>query len=99
MSVETIYGRLAHLEGAYDQISDRLNGFDQRFASLETKIDAMRSEINHRFATIDGRFAAIDARFAATERRFASFDQKFNLIFGLIAISILIPLVERYLIH
>ncbi|MGC8485133.1 MAG: hypothetical protein ACP5O6_05800 [Candidatus Baltobacteraceae bacterium] len=92
MSAETIDGRLAHLEGAYDQISDRLNGFDQRFASLEGKIDGLRTEMNHRFATIDARFAAI-------ERRFSSFDQKFNLIFGLIAISILIPLLERYLLH
>jgi len=99
MSAETIDGRLAHLEGAYDQISDRLNGFDQRFASLEGKIDGLRSEMNHRFATIDARFATIDARFASIERRFSSFDQKFNLIFGLIAISILIPLVERYLLH
>lgn len=39
MSATPIDSRLAHLEGAYDQISDRLNSIDRRFDGVERKLD------------------------------------------------------------
>ena len=67
--------RMARLEGAYEQISERLNGIDLRLASIESRID-------QRFATVD--------------QRFASMDQKFLWVIGLVLISILLPLVQRF---
>jgi hypothetical protein len=41
--------RMARLEGAYEQISERLNGIDSRLAAIETRID-------QRFAAMDQKF-------------------------------------------
>jgi tetrahydromethanopterin S-methyltransferase subunit G len=48
--------RMARLEGAYEQISDRLNGLDRRLDGLEQKVDL-------RFAQVDQRFVQMDQRF------------------------------------
>jgi len=69
---------MARLEGAYEQISDRLNSIDARLGSLETRIDQ---------------------RFAAMEQRFAALDQKFLWVIGLVLVSILLPLVQRFTPH
>jgi archaellum component FlaC len=45
MSTGTIDGRLAHLEGAYDQISDRLNGMDRRLEGLDEQVRALRDTL------------------------------------------------------
>ena len=55
--------RIARLEGAYEQISDRLNGIDARLAAMEHTIDVRFGQMEGRFGQIDGRFAQIDARF------------------------------------
>lgn len=52
--------RLAGLEGAYQQVSDRLNSIDRRLDGFEQRVDA-------RFEAMDARFAALDAKF---DRRF-----------------------------
>ena len=52
--------RMARLEGAYEQISDRLNGIDLRLASIEARIDATRDML---LARMDERFAAVDQKF------------------------------------
>jgi hypothetical protein len=41
--------RMARLEGAYEQISERLNGIDSRLAAIETRID-------QRFVAMDQKF-------------------------------------------
>lgn len=50
MSTQPIEGRISRLEGAYEQIADRLNGLDVGIAGL-------RQEMNQRFSQIDQRFA------------------------------------------
>ena len=62
MSAHPLDVRLAHLEGAYEQISDRLNGFDLRFARLEDKVDTGFDRLNER---MDREFAGVRAEFAA----------------------------------
>lgn len=69
---------MAHLEGAYEQISDRLNGIDQRLNG------------------IDSRLAAFETR---VDQRFAAMDQKFLWVIGLVLVSILLPLVQRFVPH
>ena len=63
--------RMARLEGAYEQISDRLSGIDLRLASIEARLD----------------------------QRFAAMDQKFLWVIGLVLVSILLPLVQRFVSH
>ena len=73
MSVEQLDVRMAHLEGAYEQISERLRGVDGRLTALEQKIDL-------RFDTLDNKVGALeqkmDDRFEKQNARFDSFDKK-----------------------
>jgi hypothetical protein len=55
---------MARLEGAYEQVADRLNGIEQRMAAG--------------FAQIDSRFAQTDSRFARVEARLSRLDQKID---------------------
>ncbi len=91
---------MAHLEGAYEQVSQRLNGIDLRLAGVEQKIDMTRdvllAQMNERFAAVDLRFASFDERFISLEKRL---DQKFLWVIGLVLISILLPLVQRFVPH
>jgi hypothetical protein len=68
---ESLEIRIAHLEGAYEQVSQRLNGIDQRLAALEQRLDSLRN----------------------------SMDQKFLWVMGLVLVSILLPLVQRFVPH
>lgn len=63
--------RIAHLEGAYEQVSHRLNGIEQRLVALEQRIDSLRN----------------------------SMDQKFLWVMGLVLVSILSPLIQRFVPH
>ncbi|HEY9085589.1 MAG TPA: hypothetical protein VIN40_06605 [Candidatus Tyrphobacter sp.] len=48
--------RIAHLEGAFDQVGERLNSIDRRINSFEQRVDA-------RFNGLDSRFNGLDTRF------------------------------------
>jgi len=50
---------MAHIEGTFDQINERLGSIDRRFDSVDT-----------RFESIDRRFESIDRRFDQVDRRF-----------------------------
>jgi predicted nuclease with TOPRIM domain len=70
MSAHPLDIRLAHLEGAYEQISDRLNGFDLRFARLEEKVDRGFATVNER---MDRSFEALNQRM---DRSFEALNQR-----------------------
>ncbi len=55
MSAQPLEIRMAHLEGAYEQISERLRGVDGRLTALDQKIDA-------RFEASDRRFESLDKK-------------------------------------
>lgn len=55
MSAHPLDIRLAHLEGSYEQISDRLNGFDLRFARIEEKVDSGFGRVDDRFDRMQDR--------------------------------------------
>lgn len=58
MSAQTLESRIARLEGAYEQVAERLNGMDQR--------------ITAGFAQVDARFAQVDVRFVQLEQKIDS---------------------------
>jgi len=63
---------MARLEGAYEQIADRLNGIDHRIDSFEQKVDARFAQVDSRFAQVDSRFAQVDSRLLALEKKIDS---------------------------
>jgi predicted nuclease with TOPRIM domain len=58
VSAEPLEARMARLEGAYEQIADRLNGIDHRIGAFEQKVDA--------------RFGQVDLRLLELERKIES---------------------------
>ena len=82
MNIQALEVRMAHLEGAYEQINHRLGTVEQRLASLETKVNS--------------GFDRVDQRFGRLEQ---SVDQRFMWTIGLIVVSILLPIVQRFVIH
>jgi len=81
----TLEERVAYLEGkveehsyAWQDLRERITHmeqtFNERFISLENRLDK-------RFEAIDKRFEAIDRRFEAIDRRFEAIDQKFSKYF------------------
>jgi hypothetical protein len=58
VSAEPLEIRMARLEGAYEQIADRLNGIDHRIGAFEQKVDA--------------RFGQVDLRLLELERNITS---------------------------
>ena len=81
MSADTLHVRMAHLEGAYEQISDRLNGIDGRLAQIDS-----------RFHQIDSRFHQIDRKIDTLD---AKMDRRFMWIIGLLVVSIILPFIAR----
>ncbi len=71
--------RMAHLEGAYEQINHRMGAIEKRLDGFDT-----------RFAQVDARFAQVDARFAQLDRKI---DAHFLWILGLLIVSIILPVV------
>ena len=56
MSSGSLEARMSHIEGAFDQMNDRLGGIEQRLDSMDHRMEA-------RFAQVDARFSQIDQRF------------------------------------
>ena len=73
---------MAHLEGAYEQVSQRLNGIDLRLAGIEARIDSTRDMLLGRMDSLQ-----------------AGMDRKFIWLTGLVLVSILLPLVQRFVPH
>lgn len=63
-------GRIARLEGAFEQTNERLGGIERRLDRIEDGLGL--------------RFAHIDDRFAQMELRFGQIDQKFMWVIGIV---------------
>ena len=92
MSAQPLEVRMAHLEGAYEQISERLRGIDGRLTALDQKIDVrfdtLDQKIDVRFDTLDQKIDArfgwldqkVDGKFNTVEAKFAAVDRKLTTI-------------------
>ena len=88
MREKALEPRVARLEGAFEQIADRMNGMDHRLETIEQKIDvqvgALRAESNQKSAELRadlGGFRAETAEKLTDLRR--DFDKKFLWMAGL----------------
>lgn len=85
--------RLAHLEGAYEQVSARLGGIEGRLGRVEAKIDEQRSELT---AKIDDQRSELAAKI---DRLRSDQNSQFRWVIGLIVVSILLPFAGRLIAH
>jgi hypothetical protein len=49
MAADMLGVRMAHLEGAYEQIDKRLGSLEVRFGSLEGEVRALRHDLHDQF--------------------------------------------------
>jgi tetrahydromethanopterin S-methyltransferase subunit G len=50
MHAHTLEGRMAHLEGAFDQVNERLGSIDRRLDSMDSRFD----QVDRRFNWLTG---------------------------------------------
>ena len=79
MMAQPLEPRLSRLEGAFEQIVERLGDTNARLETLDQK---MELNFHALLTTMDMRFAAIDTRFSALERKFIALDDKFAAMDG-----------------
>jgi hypothetical protein len=48
---------------------------------------------------MDSGFTRVDERFSQIDLRFAQMDQRFMWLIGLVVVSILLPIVQRFVVH
>jgi len=88
---------MARLEGAYDQVSQRLMNIDPRFDALDRKIDLLRDTLDKKIDALD---AKIDQRFSALEQRIdTKIDQRFMWTVGIVVTTWLTTIASIYLHH
>jgi hypothetical protein len=53
LSAQSIEARIAHLEGTFDQVSERLNSIDRRLDGMDRRlfgeVSGLRRDMNQRF--------------------------------------------------
>jgi len=81
---QPLKARLAHLEGAFVQVGERLNSIGHRLDTIEQVMQSRFGQLEQvlvsRFALVDQRFGAMDQRFATIDQRFVRIDQRFVTI-------------------
>lgn len=91
MASTPIEVRMAHLEGAYEQISARLGAVEERLGRVEDKLSRLEDKI-------DGRFIRLEERSDGIRTELLSrMDRQFYWILTLVVISILGPIFLRFL--
>jgi tetrahydromethanopterin S-methyltransferase subunit G len=78
--------RIARLEGGYEQINERLGTIEGRLGQLEQRLDRVASEIR-------GGIAGLGREIGDLRKQM---NTQFYWVVGLILVSILIPLMQRY---
>lgn len=59
MSAQPLEVRMAHLEGAYEQISERLRGIEGRMTALDQKIDTRFDGLDKKLETSQWRMVSL----------------------------------------
>jgi chaperonin cofactor prefoldin len=72
MTADTLEVRIAHLEGAYEQVDKRLGSIEGRMTSLERKVDDgfahLRTDLHRVEQKLDGKIDKLDGKIDATFR-------------------------------
>jgi tetrahydromethanopterin S-methyltransferase subunit G len=54
MSTQALEARISHIEGAFDQVNERLGSIDRRLDSMETRFEGRFAQIDQRFIWVIG---------------------------------------------
>ncbi|MDR7522978.1 MAG: hypothetical protein QN168_10985 [Armatimonadota bacterium] len=92
MAVNPLEVRMAHLEGAYEQISERLG-------SIEARLDHLDARLSSRIDGVESRLTGrIDQQIGGLGRELVSrMDRQFYWILTLVVIAILVPIFLRFM--
>lgn len=89
--------RFNNLDRKLDELDTRLTSrIDELDARLSARINELDAQLS---ARIDGLAAHMNARFDAIDKRFAEIDRRFTWLIGLVIVSILLPVVQRFVLH
>lgn len=84
MHAHPLEARLANVEGAFNQVNERLGGIERRLDGFDLHLDGM----DRRLEGVDRRFESMDRRLDSFEHRTALwFDQvhrRFNWLTGIV---------------
>jgi hypothetical protein len=102
--------RLAHIEGAFEQMDKRLGSLDVRLGSVEKHLETVEICLG----SLDTRLGSVEARLVSLETQVQSFRtevhgdirelradmrEQFRWLFGLLVLAILAPEILRLLGH
>ena len=102
MSTTPLEIRIAHLEGAYEQVTARLGAIEERLGSLEAKFENRIGRVEDRLGRMEDRFARLDDKIdiridSLRAELLLRMDRQFYWILSLIVLSILVPIFLRLL--
>jgi hypothetical protein len=86
MAADALEVRMAHLEGAYEQIDRRLGTVEGRIAALDRKVDEGFTQVRTEIQSVRGELLG-------------RMDGQFFWILGLLIFSILVPIALRLTGH
>ncbi|MDR1650138.1 MAG: hypothetical protein LBR71_07740 [Synergistaceae bacterium] len=78
------------VDARFEKVDARFEKVDARFDKVESEIKYLRSEMNDRMDRLDGRMDRLDGRMDRL-------DDRLWWIFGAVVLSILVPVVLKYL--
>ena len=97
MAAEALEVRMAHLEGAYEQIDRRLGAVEGRIAALDRKVDGGFAGLDRK---VDDGLAHVRTEIQSVRGELLGrMDRQFFWILGLLIISILVPIALRLTGH
>jgi len=66
MHAHPLEARIAHVEGAFDQVNERLGSIDRRLDSIDRRLDGVDARFNWVIGTLVGGFVTIISTQIAT---------------------------------
>jgi tetrahydromethanopterin S-methyltransferase subunit G len=85
MTADTLEVRIAHLEGAYEQVDKRLGSIESRMTSLERKVDDgfahLRTDLHRIEQKLDGKIDRIEQKLDG------KIDATFRWVIGIILVN------------
>jgi hypothetical protein len=66
MHAHALEARIAHVEGAFDQVNERLGSIDRRLDSVDRRLDGMDTRFNWIIGTIVGAWVTMISTQIAT---------------------------------
>jgi predicted nuclease with TOPRIM domain len=86
---------MARLEGAYDQINQRLGNLEGEVRALRTELNARMDRLDARMDRLDARMDRLDARLDRLDARIDRLSFLLLALFGGVAASIIATIVAR----